>query len=182
MHMYAKLLQWSFYASTDALIVWNYHIQILFGVCIELTISVFFLLLLEFWHLNLTMFRDQVVYLHFLNAWKRSCSTFANMSSFEQMVFALWYNVPTTQYLDGSVLWLSHCIYKSVWMVFLYTEVWRVPSSLCVIRMSMKGMAPLCLVSSLVNVILGWMWFKWSRNLSLSCSWIIVNVSSTNLF
>ena len=63
-----------------------------------------------------------------------------------------------------------------------YTEVWRLPSSIGVIKMSKKGMAPSGLVSSLINLIPGLMVFKCSRKLSLCCFWMIVNVSSTNLF
>ena len=121
-------------------------------------------------------------YLHFFSAWKRCCSSLCNTCWFEQMVFALWYNVPTTLYFDGIVWWLSHCKYKAVCVGFLYIEVWRLPSSMGVIRISKRGMDPSGLVSSLVNFILGLMVFKCSRKLFLCCFLMIVNVSSTNLF
>ena len=65
---------------------------------------------------------------------------------------------------------------------FLYTEVWRLPSSLGVIRISKKGVDPSVLISSVVNFILGMMEFKCYRKLFLCCLLMIVNVSSTNLF
>ena len=67
-------------------------------------------------------------------------------------------------------------------MGFLYIEVWRLPSSMGVIRICKRGMDPSGLVSSLVNFILGLMVFKCSRKLFLCCFLMIVNVSSTNLF
>ena len=121
-------------------------------------------------------------YLHFFSAWKRCCSSLCSTSQLEQMVLALWYSVPTTLYFDGIVWWLSHCKYKSVCVGFLYTDVWRLPSSLDVIRMSRKGMDPSLLVSSLENFILGLMEFKCSWKLFLCCFLMIVNVSSTYLF
>ena len=143
-----------------------------------------FLLLLwfGFWHLIFTLCRAQVGYLHFLSAWKRCYSSLCNTSWFEQMVFALWYNVPTTLYFDGIVWWLSHCKYKSVCVGFQYTEVWRLPSSLGVITMSKKGMDPSVLVSSQVNFILGLMEFKYSWKLFLCCFLMIVHAPSTNSY
>ena len=71
---------------------------------------------------------------------------------------------------------------KAVCVGFLYIEVWRLPSSMGVIRICKRGMDPSGLVSSLVNFILGLMVFKCSRKLFLCCFLMIVNVSSTNLF
>ena len=107
-------------------------------------------------------------YLHLFNAWKR-CSSSCNTSWLEQMVLALWYSVPTTLYLDRIVGWLSHCKYKSVCVGFLYTDVWRLPSSLGVIRISWKGMDPSLLVSSLENLYLE----GWNSSVPGNCSYVV---------
>ena len=80
------------------------------------------------------------------------------------MVLALWYNVATTLYFNGIVCCLSNCKYKSVYVGFLSTEVWRVPCSLGVIRIPKTGMVP----SVMENFILGLVEFKCSRKLLLS--------------
>ena len=67
-------------------------------------------------------------------------------------------------------------------VVFLNTDVLRLPSSCGVTSMSRKGMDPSALVSSQVNCIFGLMEFKCSRKLSLLFFLMIVKVSSTNLF
>ena len=95
---------------------------------------------------------------------------------------ALWNRVPATLYFDGIVWWLSHCRYKSVWVVFLNTDVFRLPSSSGVTRMSRKGIDPSSLTASQVNFILGCMEFRCCRKLSLLFFLMIVNVSSTYLF
>ena len=53
---------------------------------------------------------------------------------------------------------------------FLYTDVLRLPSSSGVMRMSRKGMDPSLLVSSLVNLMLGGIEFRCSRELFLCLS------------
>ena len=80
-----------------------------------------------------------------------------------QTVDALWYRVPATLYLDGIVWWLSHCRYKSVWVIFLNTDVFRLPSSSGVTGMSRKGIDPSSLTSSQVNLILGCIEFRCCR-------------------
>ena len=106
------------------------------------------------------------------------CYCLCNTSWLEQVVLALWYNVPTTLYFDGIVWWLSNCKYKSVCLGFLSTEVWRASSSLGVIRIPKNGMVP----SVMENFMLGLMEFKCSRKLFLSCFLMIVSVSCTYLF
>ena len=116
--------------------------------------------------------------------WKhqRGVLLLATVGGVKQTVDALWYRVPATLYLDGIVWWLSHCRYKSVWVVFLNTDVFRLPSSSWVTRMSRKGIDTSSLTSSQVNLILGCIELRCCRKLSLLLFLMIVNVSSTNLF
>ena len=93
-------------------------------------------LLLGFWLLSFTLLMAHVGYLHFLSAWKRCFSSSCNNCGLERTVVALWYRVPATLYLDGMVWWLSHCGYRSVWVGFLNTDVFKLPSSSGVIRIS----------------------------------------------
>ena len=67
-------------------------------------------------------------------------------------------------------------------VVFLNTDVFRLPSSSGVTRMSRKDMDPSSLFSSQVNWILGFIEFRCFRKLSLLFFLMIVNVSSTYLF
>ena len=83
----------------------------------------------------------QMGYLHFLSALNRCSSSSCNNAGSEQMVFALWYRVPATLYFDGMLWWLSHCRYRSVCVCFLNTDVFKLPSSVGVIRMSRNGIA-----------------------------------------
>ena len=57
-------------------------------------------------------------------------------------------------YLAAMAWWLFHCRYKSVCVGFLYTLVFKLPSSLIVTIVSKKGMEPSLLLASLVNWIL----------------------------
>ena len=123
-----------------------------------------------------------VGYLHLVRALKRSSSSSCNSWGVEHTVDALWNRVPATLYLDGIVWWLSHWRYKSVCVVFLNTDVFRLPSCSGVTRMSRKGMDLSSLVSSQVNWILGLMEFRCFMKLSLLFFLMVVNVSSTNLF
>ena len=140
------------------------------------------LVLLEFWLLILALFMAHVGYLHLVRALKRCSSSSCNSWSVEHTVDALWNRVPATLYLEGIVWWLPHWRYKSVCIVFLNTDVFRLPSSSGVTRMSRKGMDPSSLVSSQVNCIFGLMEFRCSRKLSLLFFLMNVKVSSTNLF
>ena len=124
----------------------------------------------------------QVGYLHLVRALKRCSSSSCNSWGVEQTVFALWNRVPATLYFDGIVWWLSHWRYKLVWVFFLNTDVFRLPSSSGVIRMSRKGIDPSSLTSSKVNLMLGCIEFRCSSKLSLLFFLMIVNVSSTYLF
>ena len=124
----------------------------------------------------------QMGYLHFWRAWHRWSSSFFCSCGSEHMVLALWYRVPATLYFEEMVWWLSHCRYKSVWIGFLNTDVLRLPSSLGVIMMSRNSIDPSSLTSSQVNLMLLWMEFRCCRKLVLSSFFIIVKVSSTNLF
>ena len=146
--------------------------------------SLFILLcfvLLEFWLFSITLFMAQMGYLHFLSALNRCCSSSCNSVVSEHMVFALWYRVPATLYLDGILWWLSHCRYRSVWVCFLNTDVFKLQSSAGVIRISRNGIDPSSFISSQVNFILGCMEFSCCRKLFLFSFLIIVKVSSTNL-
>ena len=67
-------------------------------------------------------------------------------------------------------------------VIFLNTDVFRLPSSSGVTIMSRKGMDPSSLVSSQVNWILGLMEFRCFRKLSLLFFLMMMSVSSTNLF
>ena len=98
--------------------------------------------LLEFWLFSFVLFMAHMGYLHFLSALNRCCSSSCNSVGSEHMVFALWYRVPATLYLDGILWWLSQCRYRSVWVCFLYTDVFELPSSAGVIRISRNGIDP----------------------------------------
>ena len=62
-------------------------------------------------------------------------SSLFNLSGLEQTVFALWCSVPTTLYFEEMGWWLSHFRYMSVWVGFLQTVVFSLPSSVGVINM-----------------------------------------------
>ena len=62
------------------------------------------------------------------------------------------------------------------------TDVFRLPSSSGVIRISRNGMDPSSLTSSQVNLMLGCIEFRCCGKLSLLFFLMIVSVSSTNLF
>ena len=179
-HLNPKFVACPLYSLTKSLMVWDYHVQVCFVVVLASLGSSCFVLV---W----------VLALHSC-PFNGPCGVFASCESFEEVFFfflqqlgveqtvdALWYRVPATLYLDGIVWWVSHCRYKSVWVVFLNTDVFRLPSSSGVTRMSKKGIDPSSLTSSQVNLILGCIEFRCCRNLSLSFL-MIVNVSSTNLF
>ena len=140
------------------------------------------LFLFGFWLFILALLMAQMGYLHLVSALKRCSSSSCNTWGVVQTVAALWYRVPATVYLGGIVWWLSHCRYRSVWVVFLNTDVFKLPSSSGVSRMSRKGIDPSSLTSSQVNFILGCIKFRCCRQLSLLFFLIIVNVSSRNLF
>ena len=65
---------------------------------------------------------------------------------------------------------------------FLNTDVFRLPSSSGVMRMSRKGMDPSLLTSSQVNLMSGSMELRCCMKLFLFFFLMMVNVSSTNLF
>ena len=104
-----------------------------------------------------------------------------NSSLLEQMVFALCCNEPTTLYLDETVWLLSHWRYRSMCVGFLYTVVFRFPSSSGIIRTSRKGMEPSLPASSLLNWMCSSILFRCSRKLVLWDDCRMVKVSSTNL-
>ena len=85
-------------------------------------------------------------------------------SSLEQMVLALCCNEPSTLYFDATVWLLSHWRYRSVWVGFLYTVVFKFPSLSGVIRTSRKGIEPSSPASSLVNWMCSSMLFRCLRN------------------
>ena len=172
----------SLYSLTESLMIWDYHAPVCFVVVLASLVSSCFV---PIW----------VLTLHSCS-FNGPCGVFASCESFEEVFFffflqqlgveqtvdALWYRVPVTLYLDGIVWWMSHCRYKSVCVVFLNTDVFRLPSSSGVTRMSRKGKDPSSLTSSQVDLILGCIEFRCCRKLSLLFLLIIVNVSSTNLF
>ena len=103
-------------------------------------------------------------YLQLLSASCRCCSSTFNRSSLEQMVLALCCNEPTTLYFDATVWLLSNWRYRSVWVGFLYTVVFKFPSLSGVIRTSRKGIEPSSPASSLVNWMCSSMLFRCFRN------------------
>ena len=151
-----------------------------------LSVPVFFLLLLLFFwagflDLIFILLRAHPGYLHFVSALCRWSSCF-NSWGVEQVVLALWCRVPITLYLDGNVLWLSQCRYRSVCVGFPYTVVLRLPSSFGITNMSRKGMDASSLWSLLVNCICWSMELMWSKKALLCDDLMMVKVSSTYLF
>ena len=69
-----------------------------------------------------------------------------------------------------------------MWVGFQNTDILRLPSSLGVTKMSRNGIDPSSLTSSQVNLMFWWMELRCCRKLFLSSFFIMVNVSSTNLF
>ena len=134
-----------------------------------------------FWDVIFALFKAHSGYPHLVSAWCKCFSSCCNSSGLEQMVLALWWRVPTTPYLDVIVWLLSHFRYWSVWVSFLYTVVFNVPSSLGVMRMSRKGMEPSDLDSSLVNCMCWSIELRCCRNSSVLDDFRMVRVSSTNL-
>ena len=90
-------------------------------------------------------------YLHLLSVSCRCCSSAFSRSSLEQMVLALCCNEPTTLYFNATVWLLSHWRYRSMWVGFLYTVVFKFLSLSGVIKTSRKGIEPSSPASSLVN-------------------------------
>ena len=130
---------------------------------------------------HLSFVQAHVGYLHLVSACFRCSSSFLNSSGVEQMVFALCCSESTILYLDETVWLLSHWRYRSVCVGFLYTVVFRLPSSSGIIRISKKSMEPSSPASSLVNWMCSSMLFRCSRKLVFWDDWRMVKVSSTNL-
>ena len=122
-----------------------------------------------------------VGYLHLVSASSRWCSSDLNSSFSEQMVLALYCREPITLYFDETWWLLSHWSYKSVCVGFLYTIVFRFPSSSGIIRTSRKGMEPSMPAFSVVNCMCWSILFRCSRKLVLCGNSRMVKVSSTNL-
>ena len=129
----------------------------------------------------LALFIAHVGYLHLVSASSRWCSSDFNSSLLEQMVFALCCSELTTLYLDETVWLLSHWRYRSMCVGFLYTVVFRFPSSSGIIRTFRKGMEPSSPASSLVNWMCSSILFRCSRKLIFWDDCRMVKVSSTNL-
>ena len=139
-HLNPKFVACPLYSLTKSLMVWDYHVQVCFVVVLASLGSSCFVLVC-------------LLGLHSC-PFNGPCGVFASCESFEEVFFflqqlgveqtvdTLWYRVPATLYLDRIVWWLSHCRYKSVWVVFLNTDVFRLPSSSGVTRMSRKGIDP----------------------------------------
>ena len=109
-------------------------------------------------------------YLHFFSAWNRCCSSLCNTSWLEEMVLALWYNVPTTQYFDGIVWWLSHCKYKSV-CVWVFCTL---KFGDCHLPWVLSG----CLRRAWIHqfLFLCWKivyWGSWNSSVPGSCSYVV---------
>ena len=131
--------------------------------------------------LSFTLFRAQIGYMFSVRTfWRWSSSSFRSCL-LELTAFALWCRVFITLYFAAMEWWLSHCRYKSVCVGFLYTLVFKLPSSLMVTKVSKKGMEPSPLLASFVNWILSSMLFMCWKKLSSWVFWMITNVSSTNL-
>ena len=116
MYLYPILAACFFDSLTEALMIWNHHVQFLIVSVAWALLIVYSSLFCSagFWLFSFALFMAYMGYLHFLSALNRCCSSSCNSVVSEHMVFALWYRVPATLYLDGILWWLSHCRYRSV--------------------------------------------------------------------
>ena len=121
-----------------------------------------------------TLLRAQAGYLHLVRTFFKWCSSCCNNSGLEHMVLAPWCRVPITLYLELMAWWLSHCMYKSVCVGFLKTDVVMLPSTPGVNNMSRNGMEPSSLGSSDVNCIFLSMELMWFRKL---CCWAALMIT-----
>ena len=103
------------------------------------------------------------------------------ISELLQTVWALQERVWIMLNLVERWWWLSHCGYCSVWVVFLYIVIDRVPSASGFTMVSKKGMAPSSLLVSTVNWMTGSTLFMCCRNSYLWISLWMMHVSSTYL-
>ena len=177
-HLHPKLLHTFLKLSLSPLwygtIMWGFWVVSVPGLFWLLL----FFFLFGFLDLISILLRAHAGYSHLDRAVYRWSSSCFNSWGLEQMVLALCSRVPITLYFDGSVWWLSHCRYRSVFVGFLKTVLLRLPSSLGVTNTSRKGMDPSSLCSSQVNWICWSIELMWSRK-ALLCD---DSVSSTNLF
>jgi hypothetical protein len=92
---------------------------------------------------------------------------FSSRLSVSQSVVARQTNVISTACFCAR--WCSDlaCRYSSVWVDFIYTERPSDPSGLLLSRTSKKGKLPFC-STSIVNLMFGWMLFRWCRKPSRS--------------
>ena len=126
-----------------------------------------------------TLYMAHLGYLQLLIAFLRWSISLWRSSSLLHTVFALWERILITLYLANQWWWLSHCRYWSVWESFLYTVIDNVLSVSGLARVSKKGMAPSCLVSSTVNFMAGSTLLMCSRKFCLFSSFWITKVSCT---
>ena len=106
----------AFDSLAEALMIWNHHAQVLID-SVSLALLIVYSSLfcsIGVLALQLCSVMAHMGYLHFLSVLNRCCSSSCNKVGSEHMVFALWYRVPATLYLDGILWWLSHCRYRSV--------------------------------------------------------------------
>ena len=127
------------------------------------------------------LFIAHVGYLHLVSASSMWCSSDLYSSLLEQMVLALYCREPITRYFDETGWLLSHWRYRSMCEGFLYTVVFRFPSSSGIIRISRNGMEPSLSASSLANCMCWSILFRCSSKLVFCADCRMVKVSSTNL-
>ena len=141
----------------------------------------FLFLLAAVFVFNFALLIAHVGYLHLVSVCSMWCSSDLNSSLLEQVVLPLYCREPITLYFDETWWLLSHWRYRSMCVSFLYTVVFRFPSSSGIIRTSRKGMEPFLPASSLVNCMCWSILFRCSRKLVLYGDCRMVKVSSTNL-
>ena len=118
--------------------------SLLFSSCLVGALILFF-----------TLLRAQVGYLFLVRIFCRCSSSSFNSCWVEHTALALWGKVLTTLYLAAMVWWLSHCRYKSVCIVFLYTFVLKLPSEYGVTKVSKKTWIHLpCVVHSKLDLLI----------------------------
>ena len=89
-----------------------------------------------------------------------------------------WVRVLMTLYL-AEMMVVVHCKYWSMWIGFLYTVVYSLPSVSGFTMVSMKGMAPFSLLFSTVNCMAGLTLLTCCRKYCLFSSFWMTKVSST---
>ena len=130
------------------------------------------LFLLGFWIFSFALCMAHVGYLHFLMHWTDVVLLHAT-----KLDLSIWWLLYGTRYQP-------HCIWmvyfggcpiagiNQVWVGFLNTDGFKLPSSAGVIKLSRNGIDPSSFSSSQVNFILGWMKFRCVGSCSCFSSWL----------